>query len=77
MKIRIDNDIKRHDSGWQLKVKFSDNVYTMIKEDDDICELQKIQAILNKRTIQFFRGDINILKTSDLGFKYIKGVYHV
>jgi Fe-S cluster assembly iron-binding protein IscA len=74
MRITVDNDIKRHGKGWQLRVKFSDHEYTMIKEDDDICELQKIQAILDKRTLQFFRGDIDTLKTSDLGLTYIKEV---
>ena len=67
-------DINRHDTGWRLAVNFADNVYMMYKHNDDICELQKTRAILDNRILAFVCKKKNILKTSDLGFTYIKKI---
>ena len=72
IKLSIYNDIIRYKEGWRLIIKFSDNIYTMIKDSEDILELQSIQSILDNRIVNFFKGNSDILKTSDLGLEYIK-----
>lgn len=66
------SDINRFDNGWRLTVNFSDNPYMMYKYNDDIIELQKTRAILDNRILGFARGELKTIKTSDLGFTYIK-----
>ena len=68
------NDIfyNHNEKQWILKISFSDNPYKMIKKSKDIIELQKIQNILDNRVNDFFKKKTSILKTSDLGFAYIK-----
>jgi hypothetical protein len=72
MNITIDNEINKIGNIYQLKIKFSDNPFTMIKENIDICQLLKIQSILDNRIKKYFNKESNILKTSDMGFAYIK-----
>ena len=66
------SDINRYDNGWRLAVNFSDNPYMMYKYSDDIIELQKTRSILDGRILRFVRREINNIRTSDLGFTYIK-----
>jgi len=73
MKITITEDLKKlKDEKWQYSIKFSDNPYIMIYENENLLQCQKIRSILDNRIIKFFKKETNILKTSDLHFKYVK-----
>ena len=72
MKVGIKQDLRLKSNKWHYEIKFSDNSYTMVYENDDICKCQNIQAIMNNRITKFFKKETNELKTSDLGFTYIK-----
>lgn len=71
-KITITDDLIIKDNKWQYRIKFSDNPFTMIYENEDILQCQKIRNVLNNRIIKFFKKETDILKTSDLNFKYVK-----
>jgi len=72
MKVKIFQDLKLINKKWRYSLKFSDNVYTMIYKSFDICKCLKIQAIMDNRINKFFKRESNILKTSDMGFQYIR-----
>ncbi|MHA1382049.1 MAG: hypothetical protein ACTSRG_27065 [Candidatus Helarchaeota archaeon] len=41
-------------------------------KNENLLQCQKIRSILDNRIIKFFKKETNILKTSDLHFKYVK-----
>ena len=72
MKLIQEDSLERHGEGWRFILKFSDNPYTMIYDNKDILECMRIRAIMDKRILDYLRRNIDILKTSDLGFEYVK-----
>jgi len=44
----------------------------MIFKSKDFCEVLKVQNVIDQRIDNFFNKHSNLLKTSDLGFEYIK-----
>ena len=65
------NDLRIEGKNWVYKVKFSDNPYTMVYKNKDLCECLKVKTTINNRLISFLKRQSNVFKTSDLGLNYI------
>lgn len=73
MKITFFENLVLIGKKWTYILKFSDNIYHMVYSNCDIMECLKIKAIINDRiNLYFVKRTLNILKTSDLNFEYIK-----
>ena len=74
VKLNILKDIIYNGKEYVYTVTFSDNPYILEYKHKDIINCLEVRSKLNKRYIDFLKHKSNILKTSDLGFKYINKV---
>jgi len=71
METGIDTNFEQIGEDYQYTVKFSDNPFTMVFTGTmEACN--KIASTLDDRIDRFYGKQSNELKTSDLGFEYIK-----
>ena len=72
MKVKVFDKMTKEGDTYIYELNFSDNPSKMIFKHKDICEVLRVQNTMHKRIDSFFNKYSNLLKTSDLGFEYIK-----